>query len=167
MKITRKRVVQIFNTLSDFKGIYNKIFSMYLVLNTKKFNSIIEEIQEIQKSSVPSEEYTELQKKELEIVNKYVEKDENNKPVMVNDRGFKIKSDCVEIYSQEKKELIDNNKNILDEYKKVIDNIEVLMDEEVDVDVMPIPFDSVPEDIEVDKLEILSDIIKDFGKLED
>lgn len=167
MKITRKKSIELFNTLSNFKGTYNKVFSMYLVLNNKKMVPFLQEIQDIQNSAVPSQEYLDLQQKELDIVNKYVDKDESGKPMIIGNGGFKIKKEFFEVYTKEKQELIDNNESIITEYKKLEENVNMLLEEEIDIDFMMIPFDSIPEEIAVKELEILSIIIQDFGKVKE
>jgi len=165
MKITREQAIKINKVLSNFNGTYNKLFSMYIVLNLKKLVPTMEEVQEIVNSGSPSPEYLELQKKELDIVNKYIEKDENNNPVMISKDQFKIKEEFHTVYIEEKKELIENNQNIINEYRELNDSIEKLIKEEIEVDIIKIPFGSVPEEIEVENLEILSAIISDFGKV--
>lgn len=163
MKITRKKATELFNTLSTFTGVYNKTFSMYLVLNNKKLMPTIQEVQEIQKTSTPSPEYMELQKKELEIVNKYVEKDEKDNPVLVGNNGFKINPEKFDVYTAEKNELIESNKEIIDEFETLKDNVEKLINEEIEIDLLLIPFECVPDEIGVTDLESLSTIIDGFG----
>lgn len=164
MKITRKEVINLHNTLSGFKGTYNKTFSMYLILNNKKLIPVIQEIQEISKLSIPSEEYMNLQKLELEIVNKYVDKDENGKSVSVGENGFKIREDSIEVYKTEKEKFLEDNKSIIDEFEALKENVEKLINEEIEVDFILIPFSCIPEEINVTELETLSTIVQDFGK---
>lgn len=163
MKITRKNAIELYNTLSNFKGVYNKTFSMYLILNNKKLIPIMKDVQDIQSSLQPSPEYMELQKKELEIVNKYVAKDENNQPILIGNSGFKINPEYFDIYNQEKSELIDDNKGIIDEFELLKSNAEKIINEEIEIDLLPIPFEAIPDEIGVKDLEILSEIIEDFG----
>jgi len=164
MKTTRKKAVELYNTLSTFKGVYNKTFSMYLVLNNKKLIPIMQEVQDIQSSTQPTPEYLELQKKELAIVNKYVAKDENDKPVIVGNGGFQIQPEHFNEYKEEKQYLIDNNKTIIDEYEELKSNVEKLMSEEIECDLILIPFETIPDEIGVKDLETLSVIVEDFGK---
>ena len=164
MKTTRKKAVELYNTLSTFKGVYNKTFSMYLVLNNKKLIPIMQEVQDIQSSTQPTPEYLELQKKELAIVNKYAVKDENDKLVIVANGGFQIQIDKVNEYKEEKECLINNNKTIIDEYEELKSNIEKLMSEEIECDLILIPFETIPDEIGVKDLETLSVIVEDFGK---
>jgi len=165
MKTTRKKAVDLYNTLSTFKGVYNKTFSMYLVLNNKKLIPIMQEVQDIQSSTQPTPEYLELQKKELAIVNKYAVKDENDKLVIVANGGFQIQIDKVNEYKEEKECLINNNKTIIDEYEELKSNIEKLMSEEIECDLILIPFETIPDEIGVKDLETLSEIVEDFGKI--
>ena len=165
MKTTRKKAVELYNTLSTFKGVYNKTFSMYLVLNNKKLIPIMQEVQDIQSSTQPTPEYLELQKKELAIVNKYAVKDENDKLVIVANGGFQIQIDKVNEYKEEKECLINNNKTIIDEYEELKSNIEKLMSEEIECDLILIPFETIPDEIGVKDLETLSEIVEDFGKI--
>ena len=165
MKLARKKAVEIHNMLSGFKGTYNKTFSMYLILNTKKLKPVIQEIQDIQESSKPSGKFLELQQQELALVNEYVDKDKNGNPITVGENGFKIRENDIDIYNSKKNALMDDNKDIIDEFEALKDNVDKLVNEEVEVDFILIPFDCIPEEIGVTELEVLSTIVEDFGKI--
>ena len=165
MKITRKSALEVYNTLATFKDKeHNKSFSMYTILNTKKLLPYMMEIQDIQNSVQPSPEYLEVQKKELDLVNKYVI--EEDKPVSVNNIRYTIKKEFVETFLKEKTELLDSNKEIIDEFKLLHQNVENLINEEVDIDLITINFDIVPDVISPSALEKISPIIKNFGETE-
>ena len=162
MKITRKKAIELYNTLSSFKGVYNKSFSMYIILNVKKMRSTMEEIEEMRKSSAPSPEYVELQQKEIDMLNKYCDRDENRNPIQLSPNRYKINPELLEEYKIEKEKLMKDNEEILREYDSIQENINTLLEEEVEIDFIKIPFDCVPEDISVNDMEILSEIVKDF-----
>lgn len=163
MKLKRKTIVDIYKTLSEFTGTYSKVFSMYIMLNNKKLKPVLEEIQILQQSTQPSDEYRNAQQRELNLLNEYVERDENNKPIRLGERSFKIQPEKLEEYNKLHSEMIEETKDIREEYEQVIRNVEALMEEEIEVELMEIPFESFPEEIEVEKLTALSDIIKDTG----
>lgn len=165
MKITRKSALELYNTLATFKDKeINKSFSMYSILNTKKLMPYMIEIQDIQNSVQPSPEYLEVQQKELDLVNKYVI--EEDKPVSVNNTRYTIKKDFVETFLKEKAELLDSNKEIIEEFRLLHQNVETLINEEVDIDLITINFDIVPDVISPSALETISPIIKNFGETE-
>ena len=165
MKITRKNAIELNNILSNFDGTYNKTFSMYLVLNSKKLTTLMAEVQDIQTSSQPKQELLELQQKEVDLLNEYVEKGEDGKPIILGQNNYKLKAETVEEYNEKKKQLLDDNKDVIDEFETLKDNVASLLDEEIELDLISIPFECVPDEIDVKKLEILSVIIKDFGKI--
>ena len=162
MKMVRKNIAELWKVLSEFKGAYNKKFSMYLVLNLKRLKPFIDEVIEIQKLIEPTESLIELQKKELEIINKYVERDDTGKPILISQNSFKISPENKEKYDVDILKFQDENKDIFQEISNNKKEYERLMNEELDSDIMEIPFDCIPENIEVDILAKMSNIVKDF-----
>jgi hypothetical protein len=162
MKMSRKNIAELWKVLSEFKGAYNKKFSMYLVLNLKRLKPYIDEVAEMQKLIEQTPALRELQQKELDIVNKYIERDENGKPLIINNNSFKISVEHKEKYEEDMLKFQDENKQLLQEITNNKNEYERLMNEEIETDIMEIPFDCIPENIEVDILEKMSTIVKDF-----
>lgn len=165
MKFTRNNIAETWKVLSDFKGAYNKKFSMYLVLNQKRLKPFIEEIIEIQKLVAPNDRIRELQQQELDIINKYVERDEGNKPIIYNGQSFKLSPENKVKYEEEILKFREENKDTIDEVTSNKVEFERLMNEEVDIELIQFPFDCIPDQIDVETLEKMSDIIKDFDNI--
>ena len=118
MKLSRTKIVSIYNILSGFKGTYSKTFSMYLILNQKQLKNSLEEIKVLQESAQPSEEFKQARQKEVDLINEYVERDENNQPISLGKGSFKIKADGLEEYKEKHNKLIDETKDVKEEYHR-------------------------------------------------
>jgi len=162
MKLTRKRVLEVFRILQSFKGKVDKTFGMYILVNEKKLVPLIQEIDEIRKISFASEEIALLQQQEKDILFKYVARDENNNPIQMGENNFKIQVGKEREYKKEVDDFFEINKFTLEDYQTQVKHVNELLDEEVEVEIMKIPYEVVPKTLDLrQELAILVDILKE------
>lgn len=167
IELDREKIVKLWNVLTTFNGTYDKTFSMYLILNQKKLKPFVEEIMEIQKTLEPTEEYKELQKQEFAIISKYSEKDSEGQPIKITENSFKIKEGSVEQYKEEYNIFKEKNIDILKKSLEVRNEVQELMQENIEIDIIKMPFKSLPSEIDISVLDNLSELIKDLDKIEE
>lgn len=166
MKAKRKEFLELWNKLSSLKGDQDKVFGMYIILNCKRLDSYIKEMQQMRQMSVPSEKFKQCINEENEIIKKYVDKDENGNPIKLNDNMFKLKKENVNKYKEDIEIFRRDNAVILNEQTKINETFNNYMDEEIDINLALIPFDCFPQTIDIDMLDKFSKIIKDFDDIE-
>ena len=162
MKATRNEFLKIYNILAEIKGKQDKTFSMYVNLNLKQLQPLIENIKVIADSAKPSDKYKEFSLKEISLLREYCEKTEDGNPVQLGPNQFRIKSEYVDVYNMAKDQLLEEYKDVVDEQKKLIEESENLMKEEVENEITEIPFSAFPEEFDVEQQRDLMGMIKDF-----
>jgi len=161
MKFKRKRLLDLYKTLNKIKGQKDKTFGLYILINEKRLITIIQEIDEMRKISFATERIQQLQQQELDILLKYVEKDENDKPIMFSANQYKILEDKREDYKKESQNFYEINKFELEDYQSQVNHVNELLEEEIEVDLLEIPFEVVPKEMDLrDELAILFDLLK-------
>jgi hypothetical protein len=164
-KLKRRMVYEFFMVVNNFikekmKEDVDKRFSYAVHLNLENLESEIKAINEAKK---PSAKYEEYQQKKTMIGEKYSDKDENGKPILVESMGNQIYK--VEVNKEEAtKEIIKLNEEYsetIKERQKGLKEFQELMEEEVEVDICKISFKYFPDKYNIFDHGIIKLMIKE------
>ncbi len=124
----------------------SKWFGLGLLKNKNKIKEELEILDNLQK------DLNEFEEKRLNLCAKYVDRDENNAPIIENEEFKGVAEN-----PQFKIELID----LKNKYEKLFTEINSILEEEIEIDFYLINFEHFPEIIKPAEIEILSIMIKD------
>lgn len=154
MKIKRRDLISLFNSLSELKKqMTGKVISFYVVKNIKILETEIEAIKTVVS---PSQKRMEFENKKREILEKYCNRDENGNPIKT-DNGYVFKSELQEILIKEFKDLDNQYEDIIKEIK----DIEEFMNQDVEVELNEINLEHLPETVSGELIEGLFSILKE------
>lgn len=158
MKIKIKNIdlIKMNNTLMEYNS---KVISKYFsyVIN-KNLNIIKDDIQVLKKLSIPPKEYVDFEKIRRSICEKYSEKDDNGSSIFENN-SYAIKDECIYVFQQEIKELIDKNKQVVEDYKNSQNEFNNILEKEVEYDLEEVGFDHLPDEISPESLNAIMYIV--------
>ena len=161
MEFQKKKLTaisQAIEALLNYKGVKNKKLIYTLVKNTK----ILEvEVEAIQKAfETDSEEYTEFTGKLREIYFKYGEVDEATGQLKTTGSGFVLKENTdKDIVQKEITELEDKYSKAIEDRTAEVKEYNEFLDETIELDLMMIKFEDLPEEISPKTVYILDDLI--------
>ena len=159
MKIKIKNIdlINLYNTLQKFKKVeVSKYFSYAIVKNS----SIIENDYNILKSMATNKkEYLQFLSERENICKKYAYRDENDKPIIENNK-YSIVEDWKEEFKQEIKSLIESNQYVLQSQKEQSDQYQNILKEEVEFDFFMVDFDFIPNEVTPEDLKYISFFVK-------
>jgi hypothetical protein len=156
-KIKNIDLINLYNTLQKFKKVeVSKYFSYAIVKNS----SIIENDYNILKSmSTNTKEYIQFLSERENICKKYAYRDENDKPIIENNK-YSIVEDWKEEFKQEIKSLIESNQYVLQSQKEQSDQYQNILKEEVEFDFFMVDFDFIPNEVTPEDLKYISFFVK-------
>lgn len=150
-----KEVLDLAMSLKEFSNIKGKEFA-YLILKNKK---ILEEELKVleQLKREPHPEFENYEKKRIEICEKYSDKDENGRPKMNNGQY---------VINKHMTHFVNEINTLKTEYPEVIKEVEEtdkefrdFLNSESKADLIKIPADKIPEDIDVKLLVSIKKLI--------
>jgi len=151
--------------LEEAKKLQGVKFAYAVAKNSKLVTGEIESLQETIK---PSEEYSEFEKERDEIVKKYAKKDKNGDPKQetqeVNGQTFsfyKIEEEGMADYNKDFEELKEGHKEIIEARDKQLEEYDNLLKEDCDIKVHMTVIDLVPENITGETLELIDWMIEE------
>jgi hypothetical protein len=163
-KFKRTEVVAIFKKLNEFReGRFNKNFTYFVFKNVKAIENEISAIQDIQNKSVPGQEYLEYESKRLEFAKEFSNKNTDGTPKTIKfsngQEVFDISGDNIKLFNEKLDALQKEYQYHIDAYKNEVHDLKKFMEEEVEIDIMTINFNSIPEEIDFSTLDILEKFI--------
>lgn len=146
----------------------NQRLSLLGALKGSKFSFTIAKNKEVIKPTVDklnkmikmSNRFMEFDKKRVEINEKYAERDEKGNPIMKEER-FTIPNDKKEDFEKEIEALKTEYKDAVSERETQKKELEAFLKEEITLDFKTIPLSIIPEDINVDEMEILAPLVEE------
>jgi hypothetical protein len=155
----RKRLFELeqgMGKLSNLKGVK---LNYALVKNKRLIESEISILKEI----MVDQPYSDFTNKRIAINVKYAKKNENGNPVIENNH-YIIDEENLEVHNTEIAELLEQNKEVIDNFKKKEKEYYDLLETELDAEFHVIDIEEVPADITYEQMEILADFIADFAE---
>jgi hypothetical protein len=145
MKVSRERVVEIYNALVVSSNVQKNTRYNYAV--AKNFALIEEEAKAIEKALRPSAEFIEWDNQRLELCKKYSDRDEHNHPV--KDNGKYVIGIHKDEFDLEMAELNAKYKKAIDQQNLKNSQDSEFLKEEVDVgnSFVPIRYEDIPDEI--------------------
>ena len=122
IKTTKGEFVNLVNNLFTLKDLEGKLFAVAVARNIA---TLTDNLKDLEEKGRPSKEFMDL----ALSVNAYTDKKDDEEAI------YKIE------------ELEKDNKELIDERRKQLDDVSVLMQGEIEIELQPITFDMLPEDI--------------------
>lgn len=136
--------MQSLNAVGDLKGTQ---FAVAVLKNRKKIEDEIILLEEVIKPNPIFEEY---EKKRIVLCEVHAEKDVDGKSVIVGD---KYKLVDIDLFNIDLDKLKNNYQDIIDERVQQINKYNNLLDEDIDIDLIKLKYDDLPENISAKQLE--------------
>lgn len=164
MKVTKTR--------SELFDLYKKLPALnrlngtrltYAILRIK--NRIASEIKAAQNMGVPSKEFLEYDRKRVELLEQYCEKDEKGAPII--EKGeYRVSKESREAYEAALLPLKSENQALVDERKKQQEKLDAFITEPVEIDFYDVRAAFLPETITVEQMELIEPFVVDLETLE-
>ena len=150
-------------TIDSFKGIPNisKTF-LYILLKNKKI--ITDELSVIEGTLIKfSEEeskvYEEWSQKKADLIKRESLKDENGNTLLIN--GNSLKLEDPERFKEKLNKLNEEYSDILDRLEELNKENDEILDTDIELDLIKIPWENIPESLLQEQLEVLFDLIEE------
>jgi len=144
MRLKRERWFDMHKAMGEILPLSKSVKFNYAVLQIKQ---ILETERKMFMEAIrPPEEYLEFERKRLELCRRYATKDENGLP-MREGNGFQIKKESVESLLMEIETLRKEYEGWIAEAEEKDIQAKKMLDEEIDLNVRPIPLSIIPEDV--------------------
>jgi hypothetical protein len=161
----KKDLVSLFNGLATVSGLIGVKFAYAC---NKNRSLIFNEVNSINQTLTPSQEFSDYENKRLELGKKYAKKDTKGEP-MAEDKIINGKKENVFIFEPADRKIFDaelailqaESKGAIDGRQKQIDEYNKLLEEDTDVQLFRIPITDVPQDITVEQLQGIYMLIQD------
>jgi len=124
------------------------------------------EIELLQETIIPSEDFTEFEDKRNELVKKYAKKDKNGEPKQetqdVNGQTFSFfKIDDIPAYNEEAKPLEEEYKEVIESRNTQLKEYDTQLEEDCGLVLHKVVIDIVPENITGETLELIDWMIEE------
>lgn len=154
---TREYFLTLNQRLSFLGALKGSKFSFTIAKNKEVIKPIVDKLNKMIKMS---DRFMEFDKKRVEINEKYAERDEKGNPIMKEER-FTIPKDKKEDFQKEIEALKTEYKDAVSERETQKKELEAFLKEEITLDFKTIPLSIIPEDINVDEMEILAPLVEE------
>lgn len=159
--MTRFDVVELFKIISSLpKKEYNRFF-LYAVEKTKtELKTIIDEAGKKEYEIIYDEKLRQFEKDRISILEKFSNRDESDKPIIVENR-YDISEDKSD---EVRKEMVELSEKYADDVKRV-ENLRVefnqFLKEEIEVNVVKTSFKTLPETVDSELFGTLLKLVKE------
>lgn len=161
MKMKRENVINVFgimNVLSEEKTTAKGAYG--IAKNKKIAESEVKAIQEAQQKVMMPEKFNEFDKKRIELCEEVADKDEDGKPIKINNgQQFSISEERQDEFSEKLKALREEYKEAIEQKDKIEQDFIDLLSEEIEVEFHRIMIDDLPNNITANQIEALDEII--------
>lgn len=141
------------------EGLYGVKFSHALIKNAKTFE---EEAEKIKSTLVYPEEFLVYNKEMEKTFKEHALKDENGE-LVVTDNKYQIAPEKIEIFKEIEREKREANSEVLNKAKEIEDKYNDALDNEnVNVSIVYVKLEELPETITPDQMSALSFMIEDI-----
>lgn len=158
-KFKKKDLLPLFENLQKLSNLKGVKFSYAIARNVV---IVKKEVEAIEESLKPFDEFVEYEKERIELAKKHSEKDEKGNPKIINENGrevfvMKDKAKFDKVFEEFKIK----HKVTLDKRQKQIDEYNEFLETESDIEFFKIELSDVPEDISVEQMQGIQLLIKD------
>lgn len=157
MKIKKKDVVQLHNAIEELYSVKGaKKFAYALTRNKPVVHTVFLELRK--QATAPQEWYT-YERERLALLNEMAERDAQKK-IITNENGeVKIPDDKTAEFEEKYKVLNEKYKDTITNYQEHMKSMEASLEDEIDIDIHQIDFDSVPDEVSAQHLDALKVMI--------
>lgn len=163
--IVRGELIRLFDVLGRNK---DKAFSRrlaYALSRTKQMWA--KEVRSFSEFQKPSEEYMEFDKKRVELLEKYGRRDPDGELVVDRQGRVSLETEERESFDLQVKRLEQDYKEVIEEQKNHSKEISSMLNDEVEVPVCQIPFEEIPEEINLEMMDVLYYMIRETKEIEE
>ena len=156
MKLKRVEVLQLFeglNTLHYLKG------AKFAYMCAKNKAILKDEVIAIRAAHGPSEEFREYEGKRIALCEKYADKDDNGKSVIIN--GSYSLGVNKEVFEKELVKLTKDYKESIDENTERVAEYQKFLDEEIEQHLVSIDLEDVPKEITGRQMDVIIKLVID------
>lgn len=157
IKNNREYFLTLYRKLDYLGALKGAKFTFTITRNKQAIKPMVKKVNEL---ATMSDSYKEFDLKRVEINNKYAEKDESGKAKMQDER-FVIPEDKKEDFEKEIEALKEEYKEAIKEREEQKNNVEAYLKEETELELKPIPLSMIPDDINVDEMEIIEPLVEE------
>lgn len=157
IKNNREYFLTLYRKLDYLGALKGAKFTFTITRNKQAIKPMVKKVNEL---ATMSDSYKEFDLKRVEINNKYAEKDEAGKAKMQDER-FVIPEDKKEDFEKEIEALKEEYKEAIKEREEQKNNVEAYLKEETELELKPIPLSMIPDDINVDEMEIIEPLVEE------
>lgn len=161
MKMTRVEVVELFKGISSLpKKEYNRFF-LYSVEKTKtELKAIIDEIGKKEYEIVYDERMRQFEKERISILEKFSNRDESNKPIIIDNR-YDIPEDKADELRKEIETLSENYSDDVKRVDALRSSFGDFLNEEIEVNVVKTSFKTIPESLDSELFTTVMKLVKE------
>lgn len=152
--MTKNEIVELYNNLHQIKNLKGAKFNYAIA---KNINILKPEVEAIQETAKPREEFGTYDKARVELCKKHAKKDEAGE-VMMKGNDFDIED--MRAFSKELKKLQEEHKQALDDREAQMKELDTLLKEESTIELHKIALADVPEDITTVQMNSIFSIIE-------
>ena len=158
-KLKKKNLLDLFENLQKLSNLKGVKFSYAIARNVV---IVRREVEAIEESLKPFDEFVEYEKERIELAKKHSEKDEkgNPKTATENKRQIFVMKDKSK-FDKEFEKFKAKHKVTLDKRQKQIDEYNEFLETETDIEFFKIKLNDVPEDISVEQMQGIQLLIED------
>lgn len=157
LKNTRQYFLELNQKLSYLGALKGSKFSFTIAKNKEVIKPVMDKLNKIIK---PSDEFSEFDKKRVEINEKFAVRNEKGDIVMKEGR-YDIPEDKKEAFEKEIETLKVEYKEAIDEREAQKKEVEDFLKEEITLEFRTMPLSIIPEDINVDEMDILAPLVEE------
>ena len=156
MKLKRVEVLQLFdglNTLQNLKG------AKFAYMCAKNKEILRGEVTATRAAYMPSDKMKEYEGKRIALCEKYADKDDNEKAVIINGSYSLVMNKAV--FDKELKKLTKDYKETIDENDGKIAEYKKFLEEEIEPDLVSIDLEDVPKEITGRQMDVIIKLVID------
>ena len=157
--ISREKAFKLNNLLKALKNIKNTKFAYAITKNTRLIDTELEIMKEIAQSGVP-EKLQEFESKRIDLIEKYAEKNEDGTFKTVNG-NYDVQGDNLVAFQTEYDTLTKEYVDTLAENEANNAKVDGMLKEDIDLTLIKVKFENLPDDLSAEELDALEPIIED------
>ena len=157
--ISREKAFKLNDLLKALKNIKNTKFAYAITKNTRLIDAELEIMKEIAQSGVP-EKLQEFESKRKELIEKYAEKNEDGTFKTVNG-NYDVQGDNLVAFQTDYDALTKEYADTLAENEANNAKVDGMLKEEIDLALIKVKVDNLPDDLSAEELDALEPIIED------
>jgi hypothetical protein len=155
--LTRSQLVRLWNHITKFDGKLNKRFVYTLARVKSAIRDEIYAIHDAQQTKCDA--YTEYQQEYALLTTKYAMRNDKDEAIIVNGL-MKIRPEVMDEAKKALTELNEKYKDAIDARNKEEAELDKLLEEKIEIDIIPLSIEHVPEELTVEEMEGLELIME-------